>query len=121
MIWRFGCRTYGAREILVYRGLAAKLESGELRLFQRESGFPLVTLRTSSRQHDGVSRFIDGAMPLLHNVVTWDDVSIEIHRIDDTIAREAAYRGWISQNGQLSVESLRVRLSQWFGGDLYEI
>lgn len=107
----------------MYRGLAAKREAGELRLFQRESGFPLVTLQTSSRSHDAVRVFIDSVMPLLrvNHALAWDDVSIEIHSIDDTVAREAAYRGWVSQNGALSTESLRIRLSQWFGGDLYEI
>lgn len=113
------------RRIWVYRGLAAAQDSrsqADLRVFGQKAQ-PSVTTSTRVPEDDDAPlvRFMNGVAELALNPSPWDDIPWEIHRISDKIAREAAYHGWASQNGQPPATAIIERLNTWFSGDLYEI
>lgn len=121
MFWHFRCRTYTDREVFVYRGLAIQRDHDVVKVLGRRNA-PLVTA-SSRRPIESLRLFVDGVLAIstTEDGCSWDGVPWELHLIDSEIARNAAYRGWASQNGRPSVGYLINQLDQWLGGDLYEI
>lgn len=105
----------------MYRGLAIQRDHDVVKVLGRRNA-PLTTAH-SRRPIESLLLFVDGVLAIssMEDNCSWDGVPWELHLISDKVARDAAYRGWASQNGRPSTGYLITELDRWFGGDLYEI